>query len=280
MTPHLSPTARRPRSSVPRVARLCLLPVARRRHDGVCRLAGFRVGARCRSASGMHPLQRRRAFRGRRATTVPPGVTLTPRVFPPSSSPPSASASPTTCSAEHPSDRHGIPGYDPAETHAACQAAGRVPQRPADALRSPAVGARLRRRWREARRERSHRRRGCGGGSSTGGLRRLLRGGRPRLRRDPRGQVAPRVAPAREHPQGADGSDPPAPARPAHRRGRQRGRAEGCRFTGRRPRRQPLHRRQPRRRDADVLGQRRRLRARRRGGRLRQDRRADERHRP
>ena len=123
-------------------------------------------------------------------------------------------------SAEHPSDRHGIPGYDTAETHAACQATGRLPQRPADALRSPAVGARLRCRWREARRERSHRRRGCGGGSSTGGLRRLLRGGRPWLRRDPRGQVAPRVAPAREHPQDADGSDPPAPARPAHRRGR------------------------------------------------------------
>src|SRR4051812_41746866 len=30
------------------------------------------------------------------ATTVPPGVTLTPRVFPPSPAPPSASASPTT----------------------------------------------------------------------------------------------------------------------------------------------------------------------------------------
>src|SRR4051812_38939692 len=30
------------------------------------------------------------------ATTVPPGVTLTARVFPPSSSPPSTSANPTT----------------------------------------------------------------------------------------------------------------------------------------------------------------------------------------
>ena len=60
---------------------------------------------------------------------------------------------------------------------------------------------------------------------------------------------------------------------------RERGRPGGGRLARGHPRRQPLHRRQPRRRDDDVLGQRRRLRARRRRGRLRQDRRADERDR-